>query len=110
MILKVAKIWENLSLNYLFASIGDFSRELTTITFVYLVNLIMILHFKQIELIIRYKAGYIILAQIESELSICSKRYFLEKLTVTFVYLLYSFIIQHLKKILNEKYKRQEVA
>ena len=42
--------------------------------------------------------GWIILAQIGSELLISPKRYFLAKLTVTIVYQLYSFMLQHFKK------------
>ena len=95
MILKVVRIWANLELSYSFALKGDFSGKLTTITFDYLVSPIMLLHFKQIFRANHKISGYISLAQIDSKLSICPKRDFLAKLTVTVVYLLYSFILQN---------------
>ena len=110
MILKVGKIWANLDLNYSFASKGNFSRKLAIITFVYLVNPIILLHFKQILRADHKISGYIILVEIDSKLPICPKRVFLAKLTVTIVYLLYSFMLQHFRKIFREKIKRQKVA
>ena len=110
MILKVGKIWANLGLNYSFASKEDFSGKLTNITFVYLVNPIILLHFKQILRADHKISGYIILIEIDTKLPVCPKRVFLAKLTVTIVCLLYSFILQHFRKILREKIKRQKVA
>ena len=48
MIVKVAKIWPNVGLNYLFAPKEDFLEKLTTIIYVYLVSPIILKHFKQI--------------------------------------------------------------
>ena len=76
MILKVTRIWVKLGLNYSFASKGHFSGKLTTITFVYVVRPIMLLHFKKILRADHKISGNIILVQIESKLPICPKRDF----------------------------------
>ena len=62
---------------------GTCFRKLTNITFAYLLSPTMLQHFKQV-----FKQGCIILAQIGPKLPIFPKRYFLGKLTITFVCLL----------------------
>ena len=48
--------------------------------------------------------GWIILAQVRSELPISPKGHYLAKLTVTVVYQLYSFMLQHFKKSSKRKW------
>ena len=76
MILKVTRIWVKLGLNYSFASKGHFSGKLTTITFVYVLSPIMLLHFKKVLRADHKISGNIILVQIEFKLPICPKRDF----------------------------------
>ena len=53
--------------------------------------------------------GCIIFAQIRSKLSILPQKRYFAKLTVFIVYLLYTFILQHLKNIHKEQIIRQKV-
>ena len=80
---------------------GNCFRKLTNITFAYLLSPTIILHFKQM-----FIQGCILLAQIGSKLLISPKRYFLVKLTITFVSLLCSILHQHYNN-LREQIIRQ---
>ena len=81
---------------------GTCFGKLTNITFAYLLSPTILKHFKII-----FIQGCIILAQIVSKLPIFLKRYFQGKLTITFVCLLNSILLQRLKKNLRERIIRQ---
>ena len=111
MILKVGEIWENLALTYSVTLKDEFSRKINDY---HLCLSSKSHHPKKFQtnhsswsLDIQ---GCIILAQIGSKLSIFPIRDFLTKLTVTIVYLNYSFMLQHFKKILKEQIMGQKVA
>ena len=100
-------IQANLVLNYSFTLTENFSQK---ITYVYLISSIILQHFKKyLELIIRYSRLY---NSVPNWVQIVdfSVRNFLAKLTVTIVYLIYSFMLQLFKKILKEQTMGQKAA
>ena len=90
MILKVAKIWANSSLNYSSAPKGDYHQLCLSGKPHHPAT------FQKNPCSLSLDIGCISLAQIGSKLTILPKTDFLPKLTVTIVYL-YSFVLQHFK-------------
>ena len=101
-ILKAGKIWSNSSLNYSFPSKGDFSGKIDSH------NLCLYSRPHNpttIQTNIRLHNFGPNLVQIAH----LSRKSFSAKLTVTTAYLLYSFMLQHLKKIPKEQIIRQKL-
>ena len=78
----------------------DSFRKQSDIAFVYLLYSIMLRYLKKspsIKVMVT-KQRCIIFPKLDPNYPFCPKIYCLEKLTVTIVYLLYTFILQHFKK------------